>query len=99
FAANGIFYVAEQWIGYQKQSASVSSYQLDASNAPHLISGAVPTSRANTCCLVYNPSTGYVYASDYKTAYFSILQASSKGVLTFWNSIYTTSSISHVADI
>jgi 6-phosphogluconolactonase (cycloisomerase 2 family) len=99
FGANGIFFVAEQWIGLHKPSASMSSYQLDANNVPHLITGSAPTFYPNTCCLVYNPSTGYVYASDYNTPFFSILQASSKGVLQYSRSVFTTASVSHLADI
>jgi DNA-binding beta-propeller fold protein YncE len=99
FGANGIFFVAEQWIGLNKQSASVSSYQLNSSNVPQLISGSMPAYYPNTCCLVYNPSTSYVYASDYNTPFFSILQASSKGVLQYSRSVFTTASASKLADI
>jgi DNA-binding beta-propeller fold protein YncE len=99
FGAKGIFFVAEQWIGLNKRSASVSSYQLDASNVPHLISGSVATIQPNTCCLVYNPSTGYVYASDYNTPFFSILQAGSNGVLKTFNYIFPGASVAHLVDI
>ena len=98
FGKNGIFYVTEAWLGTSKLSASASSYQLNSENVPQLISGSVPTGKQYTCCISINPVTNYLYASDYNTAFFTVLSATTKGVLSNGSYIYAGTGGAGLAD-